>query len=335
MNRPGAWLVGLAVVVCVLAILGLGLPDSSSEGGPSPEGEPSASPSSASPPSSAPAPEAAEPSAEAPPCWVGLLLSRGTVDVVAETAGTLEALRVDVGDRVEAGQELAILASPDAEHQLREQQARVAVARSSLDGAKVEVGRTHREMERRQGAAELFSTEQIEAAQFELELAELEEERRRAALDEAQAALDRLEDLAQRRRLRAPFAGRISARQAVPGAALSPGQPVLRLVATAAPLVRFAVPAPTVVGLQPGTEVKVELASSPGSQAPTPEPVTALIETLAPVLDEASQLVFVEASAPAEAWSGYPVGAVTRVSTPRDLATHGSCRGRAVVVLPE
>jgi RND family efflux transporter MFP subunit len=252
---------------------------------------------------------------------------------VAETAGTLEALRVDVGDRVEEGQELAILASPDAEHQLREQQARVAVARSSLDGAKVEVGQARREMERRRGAVELFSTEQIEAAEFQLELAELEQQRRRAALDEAQAVLDRLRDLSHRRHLRAPFAGLISARRAVPGATLSPGDPVLRLVATAAPLVRFAVPAPTLGGLEPGTEVKVELASAEGSTAP--EPVTALIETLAPVLDEASQLVFIEASAPAEAWSGYPVGAVTRVSTVRDLATYGSCRGRSVVVLPE
>lgn len=160
-------------------------------------------------------------------------------------------------------------------------------------------------------------------AQFQLELAELELERQRAALAEATAALSRVENEVSRGRVSAPFNGVVSARYAVPGSALQAGQPLIRLVSTSRPIVRFAVPARDLESLAPGSTVRVEIAD--GDLA-----TLAVVETVAPVLDEASQLIFVEAGFAEASLAGVPAGTVSRVG-PVDQA---SCLDRPVAILP-
>ncbi len=259
---------------------------------------------------------------ESMPCYVGVLVPRGTIDVVTQIRGTLEQLTPQIGGRVAGGEEIAIVSSPGGEHRLREQKARLEAMRSSLRIAEVGSAHARREMERRQAATQLFSSEQIEAAQFQAELAELELERQRSALAETAAALSRVENELGRGRIQAPFDGTVSARYAVPGSVLEAGQPLIRLVSAAGSLVRFAVPTGDLESFAPGSTVRVEIAA--GSSAP------AVVETVAPVLDEASQLIFVEAGLAGEALPGAPAGTVSRVG----LEGQASCLDRPVTVLP-
>ncbi len=257
-------------------------------------------------------------------CYVGVLASRGATDVFSTAAGTLTRLYVGVGDRVISGQEIAVVESMDGEHRRVEQEALVEAAHSGLQGARVEVARSRREMERRQGTPELFSAEQIEAAEFQLDRSEVELERHQASLAAARATLARIESEVSRSRILAPFDGTVSARYAVVGSELTAGQPVLHLVATARPIVRFAVPAGDVDRFAVGAEVRAEVANSEVS-------TRAVVDNVLSVLDEVSQLIFIEASSRPEAWADVPVGAVLRVATP-DQAT---CRGRPATILPD
>ena len=271
-------------------------------------------------------PLAAQQEAPGPPpeaCYLGVLVSRGAAELAAPEAGKLSPLRAGVGQRVEAGQELARVSSPSRSHALDQERARLAAAENALQGAEVESRRARRELERRQGAKDLFSTEQIEAAEFQHEISLLETKGRQAALAEARAALARLESDARNSILRAPFAGTVSAIYAAPGSRVESGQLILGLLAGERPLIRFAVPAGDLGLFPPGSQVAAEVKS--GGHAP----INAVVETVAPALDSPSQMVFVEAGSPAEAWAGVPLGAVLRVAAGRQ-----ACGGRPVVLLP-
>ncbi len=200
-----------------------------------------------------------EAAAPTPACYVGVLASRGAIEVVAPAAGTLAGLGVAIGDRVERGQELARIDSPGGRFGLAEEAARRDAARSALAGAEVEVKQARRELDRRQGTPELFSTEQIEAAQFQLDVSLLELQGRQAALAQAEAARARVAGEEAERQLRAPFAATVGAIYAAPGAAVESGRPILQLLATASPLIRFAVPPGELAAFPVGAPVTAEL----------------------------------------------------------------------------
>ena len=63
----------------------------------------------------------------------GNLAPRAQVDVAFATGGTLKEIRVKIGDRVTAGQALAVLDSSDLELQLAQSQAAVVVAEANLN----------------------------------------------------------------------------------------------------------------------------------------------------------------------------------------------------------
>lgn len=317
MRRLGIWMLAASAVVCAMLALGTVRGAARFD-----EQAPAAGEALPSLPRVRPVEE--EGADERPACYVGVLVSRGAVDVVARTDGTLQAVNVEVGDAVRRGQELAVIDSPSGAHRLQEQAARLAAVRSSLQSAAVAADRARREMERRQSAPQLFSTEQIEAARFQLEIAELEHERQQAALAEARATHARIASEENGGHLYAPFDGRVSSRHALPGSVLVSGQPILRLVATNRPVVRFAVPASDVDRFAVGARVRAEAVASEAA-------FVAVVEAVAPVLDEASQLVFIEAGSAGDAWDVVPVGTVLRVG-----AVDGdSCRDRPVAILPD
>ncbi len=325
MRRLETWLLLGALLLAVLAfgtVRGLGTRAPEARQAPAAAVEALAESLPEAAAAAAESPYGPEPAREAR-CYVGVLVPRGTVDVVAQTRGVLERLKPQIGDRLARGEEIGIVRSPGGESRLREQQARLAAMRSSLRMAEAGASHARRELERRQAAQGLFSSEQIETAQFQAEVAALELERQRSALAEAEAALSRVESEIGRGRVQAPFDGTVSARYAVPGSVLEAGQPLIRLVSAAGALVRFAVPAGDLQGFAPGSAVRLEVAAGGDS-------ATAVVETVAPVLDEASQLVFVEAGLAAGALAGVPAGTVSRVA----LEGRASCLDRPVTVLP-
>lgn len=264
-----------------------------------------------------------------PACYLGVLASRGAVEVVAPAAGTLAGLRVAVGERVAAGQELARIDSPSGRFGLAEEAARRDAAKSALAGAEVAVRQARRELARRQGTPELFSTEQIEAAQFQLDVSLLELEGREAALAQAEAARARVAGEEAERRLRAPFDATVGAIYASPGAAVAGGRPILQLLANAGPLIRFAVPPGELAAFPAGAPITAELKGG-GPKTASATSASATVESVAPSLDPGSQLIFVEAGGASADWEGVPLGAVLRVT-----AGGRPCGGRPLTIFAE
>jgi multidrug efflux system membrane fusion protein len=127
-----------------------------------------------------------------------------SVRVRAQTGGRLEAVPVNVGDRVEDGALLARVAMDDRQARLREAQANLRQKRQTFEA--------QRRLE-----------EQGHQSALNLESA-------RAALESARAAVERIETDIARTKINAPFAGIIDHQHVNQGDLVSPGTAVVTLV---------------------------------------------------------------------------------------------------------
>ena len=156
-------------------------------------------------------------------------------EVATRMAGTIDALPVDVGDRVAAGALLARLDDSDV-------RARIAAARAQLQLAE----RTYTRLSNlaADGAA----------SQQEKDQAEAQLESARAMVEEAEAQAAYVE-------IRAPFAGVVTARMADRGDMAAPGVPLIQLSGQGVKVVAD-LPAEMAGKIRTGQEVTVE---TPGS----------------------------------------------------------------------
>lgn len=247
-----------------------------------------AAPALPAPPPSTVAAQAADAVRELPPDgWVGVILPRRSVELAAETAGRLSSVEVRVGQRVDAG---AVLARIDTEPARQE----LAVARASLQAQRAEASRHAVELAdakarlaRRDSLPELFSQEELAAARLQKETARAALEAARARVSEQEAEIAKLERNLSNTEVRAPYAGIIALRRADPGALVIQGTPLLQLI-TEDVLLRFAVPPEEADELAVGDRVIAHIDALGRS-------IEAVVEDIAPAVDTASLLIFVEA----------------------------------------
>ncbi len=241
-------------------------------------------------------------------CYIGVVLASEAIDVVARTEGVILSYGAVVGEQVQRGQLLATLDSSAVRRQLETERVRLTAARIQQRRATLEAQQARDESERLGRIAELVAARDVEAARHAFELAQLHEEEAKTAVERAAAEVREVEAQLQRTRIRAPFAGRIAAQYSDTGALAALGSRLLRLVGSGARRVRFAVPPDSVDRIHLGSSVRVE----PGSQAPT---VEAVIHSIAPEIDPASEMVFVEATLQdLSAGQAIPLGTEVRIS---------------------
>ncbi|MGD2114148.1 MAG: efflux RND transporter periplasmic adaptor subunit [Acidobacteriota bacterium] len=255
---------------------------------------------------SAPLPDH-RPSIEREP-FLGVVVPRETVDVSADLAGRLESVEVRVGDSVERGEALARVDVQPLRQELSAAEASLGAARAELSRRAAELGEAEKRHRRRENIPETFSREELEQTALDLETARAAHQGAEARLDEQRARVRRLRELLGNGVLRAPFRGTVALRHLDPGATVAPGTPVVRLIADDELFVRFAVPADRADALETGASVSVSLA---GVETPVP----ATVRHVAPEIDAASRMVFVEArldGAAAES-GGLRSGVVARV----------------------
>lgn len=176
------------------------------------------------------------------------------IELHAKVSGYLKSIPVDVGDRVQAGQTLAVLEAPEMAQDAA--QAEAALRRSVSDAAraKAEVQRAEAAYKLRklsyERISEVVKTRPRLVAQQELDDARGRYEEAEGQLAAAKAALaateeqigalkaakERVATMAQYLRITAPFAGVITRRQGDPGAMIQAGTsshtqalPVVRL----------------------------------------------------------------------------------------------------------
>jgi membrane fusion protein (multidrug efflux system) len=187
----------------------------------------------------------------------------GTVEASRETAlyarttGYVKSWLVDLGDKVQAGQVLAELDTPEVDHQLTQ-------ARASADQAKAQVELAQNESDRWTAMVKAHAVSQQDA---DAKIAALNEAQ--ANFNAAEANVGRLADLEMFKEIRAPYAGTITARNlevgTLVGAGPGPtGSELFRVTQTDPVRVFVNVPEANAPNIRGGLEAKVEVAAYPG-----------------------------------------------------------------------
>jgi RND family efflux transporter MFP subunit len=192
---------------------------------------------------------------------VGRLVSRETSTLAAQTGSAVEAVHVDVGDRVEAGD---ILAELDT----RRLAVRVALARAELAEREAHLAATEatvslyrQELTRMEGLRDsaAYSQARFEDATAEVSRAVSERAQAEASLTRARAMVQQAQIDLNDTRIRAPFPGVVSNRDINVGEYVDVGDPILTLINDRELEVEAAVPSGLVGGLEAGSEVNAVL----------------------------------------------------------------------------
>ncbi len=200
----------------------------------------------------------------------------------ARASGYLGQRLVDIGDRVEAGQTLAKIDSPEIDQELRQARANLEVARANLELARVTAARWQ------------SLGLQHAVAQQEVDQKAADAAARQADANAAQANVKRLEEMQQFETITAPFAGVISARNVDVGALISAasGPELFHLSQSGTLRVYVNVPQAFVPDMKVGLAVDVLVEEFPGQR------FAGRIVRYAGALDAASRTLLVEVQIP-------------------------------------
>ena len=192
---------------------------------------------------------------------IGRLVANRVGEVAARINGPIVAFRVEVGDRVETDQVLAVLdatalkARRDlAAGQLSERRAERTVKRAELALAQQEFKR----LERLKTSA-AFNQARYDDSRQQVAIAKAELGQAEAALAEAKAELELNEINLYNAEVRAPYAGIVTHRLTEAGAYVQVGDAVIRMVGDQRLEVEADVPVQSLAGLEPGVEVALAL----------------------------------------------------------------------------
>lgn len=236
-------------------------------------------------------PSAVEEAPPAPPPGEGLLgviLARASVDVAAPAEGRIRSMDVRIGDRVASGARLALIDLPAARSELEVAEATTKAAQIEHDRARVELAEAEERLARRQSlsAEALASREELATAGYQVKLARVRVDATAALVRQQHARAAQLRQENAEAEIRAPFEGIVAVRYADPGARVGQGAPLVRLIAASERFVRFAVPEERAAEAAVGRPVRVRAGRLD---------LAGRVEKIAPEIDAASRMVFVEA----------------------------------------
>ena len=209
----------------------------------------------AGPPASAVAVDAVvlEPLAQTVPV-IGRLVARQSGVVAARVGGAVDQMSVDVGDRVERGDVIAVVFKNRLEIERDRTAAVVTQRRAVLETAQAELQKASQELRRledlRDSAA--FSRARLDDVTQDVAMQAGELAEAQAQLGEAQARLSRAATDLTDAEIVAPFAGVITEKHTEAGAYLNIGSPVVTLLNDTDLEVEVEVPSNRLVGLEVG-----------------------------------------------------------------------------------
>jgi RND family efflux transporter MFP subunit len=224
--------------------------------------------------------------------FLGIVVAPETVDVSASVDGRLNEVLVRAGDRVAKDDVLARIDVRAAQKDLAMARAALLSSESERDRAQLDLDQATERLARRSGTVEISSgtvsttsREEQSASSYQRKLASVHLQAAVAAIAEKQAQVDKLALLVAEGVVRAPFAGRVTARYLDNGAALPRGTPIVRLIEDGTLRVRFAMPEDDAT-LAPDDPVRISL----GTAA-----LAGVVEKVVPEIDTAARMIFAEA----------------------------------------
>lgn len=186
-------------------------------------------------------------------------LDADAADISSFYAGRLLAVNVRVGSTVARGDVIARLDPVDAREQIAQARAQVSAAAAEAKRAKVEAQAAEADLARLEPLArdKLVSAQELDAQKARTEAARAAVTAAGARGEEADARVRLLQKRIVESEIRAPFAGRVAERYVDPGAIVSAGARLVRLVDSGPLRVRFEVPEHDVPGLAVGATLRV------------------------------------------------------------------------------
>lgn len=192
---------------------------------------------------------------------IGRFVARQSGPVAALVSGPVEEVLVDVGDRVAMG-DLLVRLSTDVtlglrnlrEAELNEKRASLGSSQAQLRLARQELTRLENLKKSAAFSQASYEDKRAEVARFESLVAEAN-----ASVVRAQANLELADLDVSRSEITAPYNGVVVTRQAVAGAFINTGAPVVSLVNDEVMEIEADVPAGRLAGLAPGRAVRATL----------------------------------------------------------------------------
>jgi len=210
---------------------------------------------------------------------VGTLSAHDEATVAAQVAGQIEKNHVDVGDRVTASQELALIDTTSYEALARQSAANLVKAKAGATNAAQNLKRVQE-----------LQQEKI-ASTSELDLAVAEAGKTQADVISAEAANAIAQLSLDRSRVKAPFSGSVAARIAGVGNYVAVGTPIFRLVQTDPLRLRLEVPERDSTAVRVGQHVRVSVEGDTNIY-------TGQVARVAPAIRDEDRMLQVEADVP-------------------------------------
>ncbi len=192
---------------------------------------------------------------------IGRLVARRSGEVAAQVAGALRAMDVQVGDRLDTGDEIAVIDNEIFVANRNLARARLAEMNSKVSTVRARLGLARQERERLGALKNTRSTSKAQyddAVQSET-IVKAQVREAETAVGVANANLKLAEIDLRRTRVLAPYAGVVIQRYKETGAYVSPGDALVRLLADTQMEVEADVPFERIAALKPGTEVELSL----------------------------------------------------------------------------
>jgi RND family efflux transporter MFP subunit len=214
-----------------------------------------------------------------PASFVGVLVASHVLDVTPQVEGRLETLKVRLGERVGAGQTLALLELQPFQLELAGRDAGVQGAEAEESRAVALLEQARRRAERERRITQYSAAEALESAENDVALATADLAQARARLAEARVRQAQAARNLEQARLKALFAGIITEFYMQPGVLVSRSTPILRLVSEELRL-RLAVPESVAYSIRLGTRLRVRLETMNVELMATVDHISPEIDTL-------------------------------------------------------
>jgi RND family efflux transporter MFP subunit len=186
---------------------------------------------------------------------IGRLVASQAGSVAARISGPILEFRVRVGDRVSAGDIIAVLDSSTMKAERDLAAAGLAIAQATLNTREAQTALARQELQRIEGLKQsaAFSQARFDDARQQVAIAEAGAREAEASVVSAQARLRLAEINLAYTEVKAPYDGAISRRLSEAGAYAREGDALVNMIAYHALEVEADVPAARLAGLLPGT----------------------------------------------------------------------------------
>ena len=188
---------------------------------------------------------------------IGRLVAQQAGSVAARISGPILEFRVQVGDRVNAGDIIAVLDSSTMKAERDLAAAGLALARAELDTRKAEIALAQQELQRIEGLKKsaAFSQARFDDVRQQVVITEAGAREAEASVTSARARLRLAEINLANTEVKAPYEGVISRRLTEAGAYAREGDPLVNMIADHALEVEADVPSNRLMGLTADTEL--------------------------------------------------------------------------------